>query len=252
MELHRAAGVPKETCGRPEIETFQRHFIDYEIVVLSVDHNYQIIFKGPPQDKQIIFVKVGEHYQGCNYLSGLMGRVYFCVECENSFNTDDIQHHQCKGKKCRACGQTQCSDYHPSRGQEARHTCPRCHRQFSGEQCLGNHYVYSPTDGKRADAIKKIKNVCSTVRQCPDCNRLLCPHGNKARHVCSTSECPSCKQYHDLTKHQCYIQNPTRLKEKRKLLRSRKCKSDGSQSLEEKDSLFHGGSRAQPGVRCHL
>ena len=40
---------------------------------------------------------------------------------------------------------------------------------------LGNHYVYSTTDGKRVDAAKKIKNVCSTQRKCPPCNKLLRP-----------------------------------------------------------------------------
>ena len=237
-KLHLDAGVPEGPCGLTELEAFQRHLTDYQIVVLSVDHNYQIIFKGPPQDKQIILIKVGEHYHGCNSLPGFLGSIYFCVECEKSFNTNDISHHPCKGKKCRACCQTQCRDYLQSDGQEARHTCPRCHRQFFGEQCLGNHYVYSTTDGKRADSAKKIKPVCATVRQCPVCNKLLRPHEIETRHVCGTSECPSCKQYHDLTKHQCYIQNPTRLEERRKLLRSRKRKADGSRSLEEKDSLF--------------
>ena len=143
-----------------------------------------------------------------------------------------------KSKGKSACCQTQCIDYHQSGGQEARHTCPRCHRQFFGEQCLGNHYVYSATDGKRADTAKKIKPMCATVRHCPVCNRLLRPHEIETRHVCGTSECPSCKQYHDLTKQQCYIQKPTRPEERRKLLRSRKRKADGSRSLEEKDSLF--------------
>ena len=178
-KLHLDAGVPEGPCGRPEIETFQRHLIDYQIVVLSVDHNYEIVFKGPPQDKQIILIKVGEHYHGCNSLSGFLGRGYFCIKCETSFNTDDIKHHPCKGKKCHAFCETQCIDYHQSRGQEAGHTCPQCHRQFFGEQCLGNHYVYSTTDRKRADTAKKIKPVCVTICQCPICNRLLRPQEMK-------------------------------------------------------------------------
>jgi len=58
------------------------------------------------------------------------------------------------------------------------------------------------------------------------------------RHVCGTAECPSCKEYHNLYRHQCFIQNPTKLEEKRTLLKSRKRKADGSQSVHTKDHLF--------------
>lgn len=81
------------------------------------------------------------------------------------------------------------------------------------------------------------QNVCSTVRKCHNCNRLLRPQEIETRHVCGNAECPSRKQYHDLRRHQYYIQNPTKLEEKRKFLKSRKRKADGSQSLKEKDKL---------------
>ena len=47
--LHQAAGVPENPCGLSEICQFQDHLVDYQIVVVSVDHGYQIIFKGPHQ-----------------------------------------------------------------------------------------------------------------------------------------------------------------------------------------------------------
>ena len=169
--LHRDAGVPEGSCGLPELAAFQRHLTEHQIVVLSMDHNYQIIFKGPPQDKQIILIKVGEHYHGCNSLPGFLGTDQFCLHCETSYKADDIKHHPCQGKKCPSCHQTGCPDHVPD--QLTRHPCPRCHRHFFGEQCLGNHYVYSSTDGKKADFTKKIKNVCDTHRKCPNCNRLL-------------------------------------------------------------------------------
>ena len=56
--------------------------------------------------------------------------------------------------------------------------------------------------------------------------------------MCKTTECPSCKEYHNLYRHQCYIQNPTKLEEKRNLLKSRKRKADGSQSSQTKENLF--------------
>ena len=234
--LHRVSGVPEGPCGLPEIDTFQKHLPEYQIVVLSLDHNYQIIFKGPPRDKHIILIKVGNHYHGCNSLSGFLGSVYFCIDCETSYDHDDHSHHPCKGKKCHVCHQTGCVDFAP--GQIPHHQCPRCQRAFFGEQCMGNHYVYFTTDGKRADVAKKIKSVCTTVRKCKNCKRLLRPHEIETRHVCGTAECHSCKQYHNLRKHQCFIQNPEKLEEKRKLLRSRKHKADGTHTRVEKDHLF--------------
>ena len=101
--LHHDAGVPEGPCGLPKLAAFQRHLTDHQIVVLSMDHNYQIIFKGPPQDKHIVLIKVGDHYHGCNSLPGYLGTNHFCRHCETSYIQDDINHHPCKGKKCLAC-----------------------------------------------------------------------------------------------------------------------------------------------------
>ena len=235
-DLHRQAGVPEGPCGLPELEAFQRYLVHHQIVVLSVDHQYQIIFKGPHQPKQIVLIKVGEHYHGCNSLPGFLGKNHFCVECETGFNDDDHRHHPCQGKKCPACLQTGCPDYRP--GQSFDHPCRCCHRFFFGEQCFANHKTYSSTNGQKVDPTKKIKSVCGSTKKCPRCNRLLRPREIETRHVCGTAECPCCKEYHNLYTHQCYIQNPTKLEQKRKLLKSRKRKADGSESKRTKDTLF--------------
>ena len=129
-DLHRQAGVPEGPCGLPELEAFQRHLVHHQIVVLSVDHQYQIIFKGPPQPKQIVLIKVRDHYHGCNSLPGFLGKSYFCVECKTGFNDDSYEHHPCKGKKCPACLQTGCPDHRP--GHSFDHPCRCCHRFFFG------------------------------------------------------------------------------------------------------------------------
>ena len=235
-DLHCQANVPEGPCGLPELDTFQRHLTHHQIVVLSVDHQYQIIFKGPPQPKQIVLIKVGEHYHGCNSLPGFLGKNQFCVECEISFDHDDYNHHPCQGKKCPACLQTGCPDRRP--GQSFEYPCRCCHRFFFGEQCFANHKTYSSTNGQKVDPNKKIKSVCGSTKKCPRCNRLLRPREIETRHVCGTAECPSCKEYHNLYTHQCFIQNPTKLEQKRKLLKSRKRKADGSESTRTKDTLF--------------
>ena len=239
QELHRAAGVPEGSCGLSEIQQFQDHLSEYQIVVLSVDHGYQIIFKGPtqPKEKQIVLIKVGEHFHGCHSLAGFLGRGYFCLDCEKSFDHDDMKDHPCSGKKCRACHQTECPDYHNTHGEAATLPCDRCHRSFFGPRCLENHYAYSTVIGKKANPSEKIKNVCATQRKCPTCRRLLRPSELKTKHECGTAECPSCKEYHNLQRHQCFIQNPKDLENKKKR-KQRKRKADGSQATPEKETIF--------------
>lgn len=77
--------------------------------------------------------------------------------------------------------------------------------------------THIPPLTKKAHTAKKIKPVFATLCKCPDCNRPLRPHEIEMRHVCGTSKCPSSKQRHDLSRHQCYIQNPTRFEQKKSL-----------------------------------
>lgn len=112
-QLHQQTRVPEGPCGLGELEQFKIVLSDYQIVVLSVDHAYQIIFNGPskPDNKKLILVKVGEHYHGCTSLKGFLGRSYFSWQCEKDFSNDDYAHHPCQGKTCFACFQPNCLDY---------------------------------------------------------------------------------------------------------------------------------------------
>lgn len=153
------AGVPEGPYSLPEIESFRRHLPDYCLVVLSLDHNHQIIYKGPICDtnKEIILIKAGEHYHGCTSISGFLGRNRSCLHCEKGYDYDDMKHHPCQGKKCFACYQSKCEDYRRAGGESATLECNRCQRSFLGDQCMQNHYVYASTDEKKADPAKKIK-----------------------------------------------------------------------------------------------
>ena len=75
----------------------------------------------------------------------------------------------------------------------------------------------------------------------------------ETRHVCGTAEYPSCKEYHNLYRHQCHIQNPTKLEHKSKLLKSRKRKADGLQSNQTKENLFvYWDSETMQDTRVHV
>lgn len=105
--------MPEGPCGLGHINQFQIILNSYQIIVVSVDHGYQIIFKGPtqPDNKQLILIKIAEHYHTCHSLAGFFGKNYFCLTCEKSFNTEDLPHHRCPGCKCPSCHQSDCQDY---------------------------------------------------------------------------------------------------------------------------------------------
>ena len=91
-ELHQSAGVPEGPCGLKVMALFQRYLSEYQLVVVSVDHGYQIIYKGPEQveDKQLILIKDGEHFHACHSLKGFFGSSYYCLRCEKKSSSADF------------------------------------------------------------------------------------------------------------------------------------------------------------------
>ena len=194
-QLHRRARVPEGPCGLGELNLFQIVLADYQIVVVSADHGYQIIFKGPrqPDHKLLCLIKVQDHYHVCHSLSGFFGRVYYCL---------DLQHHRCPGRKCASCHQAHCRDFSTAAGPAAV-LCRDCKRFFFSADCLLNHQTH--TSAGRVAPVPQA-SVCSTHKRCPDC-QMLC-HGLQAiqRHKCWYGKCPSCKEQVPTDTHRCYIQ----------------------------------------------
>ena len=202
--LHRRACLPEGPCGLGELELFQIVLAEYQIVVVSADHGYQIIFKGPrqPDHKLLCLIKVQDHYHVCHSLSGFFGKNYFCLDCEKAFCNDDLQHHRCPGRKCSSCHQTHCRDFSTAAVGPAAVPCRDCKRFFFGADCLLNHQTH--TSAGRVASTPQM-SVCSTHKRCPDC-QTLCQGLAVQRHKCGYGKCPSCKEYVPTDTHRCYIQ----------------------------------------------
>ena len=189
--LHRRARVPEGPCGLGELNLFQIVLAEYQIVVVSADHGYQIISKGPrqPDHKLLCLIKVQDHYHVCHSLSGFFGKNYYCLDCEKSFNSDDLLHHRCPGRKCSSCHQAHYRDFSTAAG-PADVLCRDCKRFFFSADCLLNHQTH--TSAGRVAPVPQA-SVCSTHKRCPDC-QVLC-HGLQAiqRHKCGYGKCPSCQ-----------------------------------------------------------
>ena len=139
-ELHNSAGVPEGPCCLNEMALFQRYLSEYQLVVVSVDHGYQIIYKGPDQaeDKQLILIKNAEHFHPCHSLKGFFGSSYYCLRCEKKYSNSDFIRHHCPGLTFYACHQDDCEDQKKAQG-AADVKCRLCERCFFGPTCFSQH-----------------------------------------------------------------------------------------------------------------
>ena len=74
--------------------------------------------------------------------------------------------------------------------------CNDCGRSFKGPSCFEAHRQKTPKDKP---------SVCMTYKKCQVCKKQVTGKEVK-HHRCWHTSCPSCKQYVDLRKHQCFIQ----------------------------------------------
>ena len=89
--LHHAAGVLQGPCGLEEIEKFLNSLQEYQIVIVSADHGFQTIFRGPSAFKVLGVLNVGIHFHPLTSLKGFLGRDAFGVHCGKSYKTGGKQ-----------------------------------------------------------------------------------------------------------------------------------------------------------------
>ena len=195
LDLHQAANVPLGPCGLDEVKLFQQYLVNYQIIVVSGDHNNAIIY--PPQpptnpnpEKSIYLYFHANHFDVITSLPGFLNRSHFCHRCYKPYNqTTD---HICEGA-CRTCGGFGC-EY-----EDGGIVCNECNRLFKNQACYDRHK--QPLDGDG-------RIMCEVIRKCPKCGKAMNINKiNPKGHKCA-KECPTCKvtlEPED-TDHLCYIQ----------------------------------------------
>ena len=195
LDLHQAANVPLRPCGLNEVEQFQQHLTNYQIVVVSGDHNNSIIY--PPQppanpdpEKSIYLYFHANHFDVITTLPGFLNRSYFCHRCHKAYsNTCD---HLCDDM-CRSCRSIECKLV------GSGITCNECNRLFKNQACYDNHK--QPINGGG-------RSLCEVIKKCPKCGKAMDIRKLKdGGHICG-KECKSCKVIYQPkdTDHICYIQ----------------------------------------------
>ena len=194
LDLHQAANVPLRPCGLNEVKLFQQHLTNYQIIVVSGDHNNGIIYPPEPpgtDEKPIISLYYhNNHFDTITSLPGFLNRHYFCHRCHKSY--DCTTDHLCP-TMCRSCRGFGCVY------EGAGIVCNECNRLFKNQSCYDHHK--EPINGGG-------RSVCQVIRKCEKCGKAMdVRHIKDGGHICG-KKCPTCGvilESEDVD-HQCYIQ----------------------------------------------
>ena len=195
LDLHQAANVPLRPCGLNEVEQFQQHLTNYQIIVVSGDHNNAIIYPprpptNPNPEKSIYLYFHANHFDVITSLPGFLNKSYFCNRCHKPY--DVTSDHMCNGM-CHLCRGFGC-EYEGD-----GITCNECNRLFKNQACYDHHK--EPIDGGG-------RSVCEAIRKCPGCGKAMDVRKlNPKDHICG-KKCPTCRVIlkQEDTDHLCYIQ----------------------------------------------
>ena len=189
-ELHELANVPLGPCGIPEVEMFQKHLTNYEINILSADHDYSFIYPpkpAPSNAKPIYLYLHGGHYDVITTMPVFLGKVYFCHKCRRGY--DHALAHRCP-EMCQNCHSFTCFVNDPVE-------CDQCNRRFNSKACYDRH----------KEPVGNGRSVCKGVKKCLKCgNSVEVRKLDPKNHMCGR-KCPTCKKLLDVAQeHKCYIQ----------------------------------------------
>ena len=197
-ELHEAANVPLGPCGIPEVELFQKYLTNYEINIVSGNHNNSIIYPSKPSpDNNVtpIYLYLHDnHYDIITSMPGFLSDQYFCHKCRRSY-THKLNH-LCPGM-CKSCRSYDCVVNDPLE-------CNVCNRWFKSKACYDRHK--EPVDGTRS--------VCQGIKKCGKCGKSVEVRKlNPKNHVCG-KKCSTCGLVlNEKSEHKCYIQKTEQTEE---------------------------------------
>ena len=190
-ELHEAANVPLGPCGIPEVQMFQKYLTNYEINIVSAQHDNSFIYPPKPtisNAKPIYLYLHGDHYDVITSMPGFLSKCYFCHKCRRAYN--NTLGHVCPGM-CKKCRSFDCVVNGPVE-------CDQCNRWFKSKACYDRH----------KEPIGKGGSVCQGIKKCGKCGKSMeARQLNSKKHVCGR-KCPTCNVLLNEKddEHKCYIQ----------------------------------------------
>ena len=196
FDLHEAANVPLGPCGLKEVDLFQQHLVNYQIIVVSGDQDNAIIYPPQPRvnpnpEKSIYLYYQANHFDVITKLPGFLNTSYFCHVCHKGY--DHTTDHLCDGM-CRSCRGFGCEF------EDDGIECHECARLFKNQTCYDRH-KQDPINGGG-------KTVCEKIRKCSKCHNSMDVRKLNKHQCVDNKKCLTCKigrNPNDLN-HKCYMQ----------------------------------------------
>ena len=196
LDLHQAASVPLGPCGLKEVDLFQQHLVNYQIIVVSGEQNNAIIYPphppvNPNPEKSIYLYYQANHFDVITKLPGFLNTNYFCHACHKGY--DHTTDHLCDGM-CQSCRGVGCTI------EDNGMTCQECHRFFKNQVCYDRHKQEPINGGGRT--------VCEAVRKCPKCKKSMDVRKLNNHPCVDNRKCSTCEAVLDPNdpNHKCYMQ----------------------------------------------
>ena len=190
LDLHQAANVPLGPCGIEEVKLFEQYLTNYQIIVVSGDHNDSIIYPSEPpanpDEKQSIYLYFhAKHFDVITSIPGFLNRSHFCHRCHKCY--DHTSDHLCQDM-CRSCRAFGCV----LEGDGI--VCNECDRLFKNQACYDHHK--EPMDGGG-------RSVCQAIRKFGKATDV-----KKMKHHICGKKCRTCGVIlnQEDNEHECYIQ----------------------------------------------
>ena len=186
-DLHEKAGVPIGSCGIDEVKQFQAYLTDYQINIVSKEHQNSIIFSGPDKEKRIYLFLHDNHFDVITSMPAFVARKIYCHTCKKGY--DHVKNHLC-GHTCKLCYFQNCPIV-------SWISCSDCNRIFKSQECFDRH----------KQNVGNAKSICMSTAKCPHCNRVF--ERTQLRpdlHHCGLKSCSTCEKYVGIEDHQCYMQ----------------------------------------------
>ena len=196
FDLHEAANVPLGPCGLNEVDLFQQHLVNYQIIVVSGDQDNAIIYPYQPRanpnpEKSIYLYYQANHFDAVSSLPAFLNMNYFCHTCHKGY--DHTTDHLCTGM-CHSCRGFGCVI------QDGGIECNECDRLFKNQVCYDRHKQEPVNGGGRT--------VCEKIRKCPKCKQSMDVRKIRAHQCVDNKKCPTCKIGRNPNdhNHKCYMQ----------------------------------------------
>ncbi len=206
--------MPLGPCGIPEVKQFQKHLPEYEINIVSADHENSIIYPERPTDteaKRLYLYLHSNHYDVITKMPGFLNQSYFCCKCRKAYS--NTVRHLCPAM-CKLCRAFDCPYGEPQ-------DCEECGRTFKSQACYDRH----------KEALGAGQSVCQMVKRCTECGNSVIVY-NMPHHICGKSKCRTCKEFvddKDMDTHLCYMKRP----EKRECDTTEESECDGECDVTE-------------------